>query len=72
MALGQLGNMRVNLLPPAQVLGIATANQNGVATLQVTMPWNAPTVMLHTQAVVVRGLAGSMSIKSNFRSELIQ
>jgi hypothetical protein len=72
LALGQLGNMRVNLLPPARVLGIAAADQTGTATLSKFLPWNAPAVMLHTQAVVVRGTGGDKSIKSNYISEQIQ
>lgn len=63
--LSQLGDLRLNLVPPIIVSGSAVANGEGVASLTTRVPANAPLVNVSTQAVLRRGDLGEASIKSN-------
>lgn len=61
----QLGGLFMDLLPPIEIAGQAIAGMNGIATLSVFIPANAPLLTVNTQAVVVRGNLGANSAKSN-------
>jgi hypothetical protein len=60
-----LGGLCLDLLPPVTLLGSATADASGTATLQLTVPPGAPLVAVHLQAAVRRGVGGVDSVKSN-------
>lgn len=56
-----LGGLCLELLPPIELIGTATADGIGDATLTAPLPPTAPLVFLHTQAVVDRGMVGSVA-----------
>lgn len=68
----QLGGLCLDLLDPVNVIGNASADGTGVATLTQVVPTTAPLIAIHTQAVVRRGNNGSSSTKSNTISDTIQ
>ena len=71
-AVGFFGGMRLDILPPVLTVGIAQADATGTAVLPVPVPLNAPPVTVFIQAVVVRGLNGSESAKSNVVTATVQ
>ena len=67
-AVPALGGLHLSLIHPVRLLGSATANPSGVATLTGTVPAGAPLIEVHTQAVIQRGASGAESVKSNTKS----
>jgi len=68
----QVGNMHLALTPPIHIAGSAVAGSDGIARLQVMVPLQAPQVPVHTQAVVRRGVAMELSVRSNSITRTIQ
>ncbi|MCH2112103.1 MAG: hypothetical protein MK213_04530, partial [Planctomycetes bacterium] len=69
---GALGGLCLDILNPVKLAGNATSNQNGDAVCQVTVPSQAPLVPVYIQAVIMRGVNGVDSVKSNVATETIQ
>ncbi|TAH38024.1 MAG: hypothetical protein EYC70_05210 [Planctomycetota bacterium] len=69
---GELGGLRLDLLPPLTLLGQPVANAGGVASLTLTIPPGAPLTTVWTQAAVRRGSGGALSLKSNVIAAAIQ
>ena len=59
--IAQLGGLCVDILAPLTLLGSAVADNVGTATLDVTIPNGAPQIFIFTQAVVDRGMNGSVA-----------
>ncbi len=68
----QLGGLQLDLLSPVVQLGTALSNAAGAAQFDASIPPNAPPLPVWTQAVIRRGANGALSVKSNFRSAVIQ
>lgn len=61
----QLGGVCLDLRNPVTVMGTASADESGVASLRLNVPNGAPLgATVFTQAVVRRGQGGSLSVKS--------
>ncbi|TAH39568.1 MAG: CRTAC1 family protein [Planctomycetota bacterium] len=61
----RFGNLCLDLNPPIHTQGTANADAAGVSVLPVAVPSTAPLRKVSIQAVVVRGLNGSTSVKTN-------
>ncbi|MBC8404842.1 MAG: hypothetical protein H8E15_06430 [Planctomycetes bacterium] len=59
-----LGGLCLDLMAPIRILGRATADANGKATLPIGIPLNAPLLEVSFQAAAVRGIGGVDSVKS--------
>ncbi len=67
-----LGGLTLDLQHPLVVLGSATADARGIAVLRRLIPPDAPLIPLTTQAVIRLGPGGQDSVKSRFRTEVIE
>lgn len=70
-SIGGLGGLALDILNPVNVIGTATANAQGHASLAITIPPNAPPIAVTLQAVIRRGPGGADSVKSNTVSTAI-
>ncbi|NOG56033.1 MAG: esterase-like activity of phytase family protein [Planctomycetes bacterium] len=61
----QIGGLRLDLVTPVTVAGSAEADTDGLVTIQMRIPANAPLIDVSTQAIVMRGLNGARSVKTN-------
>ena len=59
------GAICLDLLPPFFILGSAAADGSGLASLPVFIPSGTPLINVQTQAGIVRGVSGELSVKSN-------
>ncbi len=66
-----LGGLCLDLLAPLNLAGTRLADATGTATFTKTVPNSAPTIPIHLQAVVQRGVGGADSLKSNVVSKTI-
>lgn len=64
-AVGQLGGLRLDLLPPITLMGQVPVGAAGTASLTLTVPPNVPLVTVHTQAALRRGPGGANSGKTD-------
>lgn len=60
-----LGNLCLDLKAPIHRLGTATADAQGVAAYPITVPLDAPLRKFWFQAVILRGLNGATTVKTN-------
>jgi len=60
-----LGGLCVDLLSPVNLVGSATADASGYASLVKNIPSSAPKITIWVQAVMQRGTGGVDSVKSN-------
>lgn len=67
-----LGGLTLDLADPLALLGVATADMNGRASVQVRLSMHAPLRTVATQAVIRRGPGGVDSVKTPFRTARIQ
>lgn len=68
----QLGGIALNLGQPITYLGAGTVNAFGIATLNLTVPANAPVgANVYLQAAAIRGVNAYDSVKSNLVSDVI-
>lgn len=67
-----LGGLTLDLFGPIMVLGSATCDADGRAVLRTHVPLGATPGPVYTQAVLRRGNGGEASVKSVFRSAVIE
>ncbi len=70
--IGQLGGLRLGILPPYRIGGVVTAGANGVASHSLVVPMAAPVGPIWSQAAVQRGAAGADSLASQVIASSIQ
>ncbi len=68
----ELGGLVVDLSPPTILMASARANENGVAICRRRIPANARLGPVTFQAVIRRGPGGVHSVKTPFRTVLLQ
>jgi hypothetical protein len=66
---GVIGGLCLDLLPRIRILGSATADGSGAATMTVNVPNRAPIREVHLQVI---GQQGENWIKTNTTSSLIE
>lgn len=66
-----LGGLCLDILAP-RLFGSQAASSLGSAEFSATIPASAPLIPVYVQAVIPRGVGGSLSVKSNVVTEVIQ
>jgi hypothetical protein len=62
---GQIGGLCLDLTEPLHVFGVTFADASGTAQRLAMIPPGAPTDLLHTQGIALRGVGYTASVKSN-------
>lgn len=66
-----LGGLCLDILSP-RVLGSAFADSLGSAGFSANLPASTPLIPVYVQAVIARGVGGTLSVKSNVVTEVVQ
>ena len=66
-----LGGLCLDILAP-KLLSSQSANSLGSANFSALIPATTPLILIYVQAVVARGPGGSLSVKSNVVTEIVQ